>query len=277
MMSLNEAIRYMRANLQYAKIVCDNYLGADVLESAERFQGSAEFSEVQKLIGPHIRGGTILDLGAGTGIASRAFAKSGARLVYALEPDPSNEVGYGAMRRLATGLPINLIDAYGEQIPLLDGEVDVVYARQVLHHTTNLPLVLRECARVLRTEGMFLACREHVADDEQQLQAFLSTHPVHQLAGGENAYRLDEYTEAIRSSGLELVKIIGPLDSVINAFPAVRTTEELERLPQTVLREHFGWVGALASKVSGVNSLVWRQLKHRPMPGRAYSFLAVKP
>jgi SAM-dependent methyltransferase len=276
MLTTEEAILQLRRDPKWAGLIRDSYLEPNVFESAERFLSSAEFLEVQRLIGTCLLQGRVLDLGAGNGIASWAFAESGAKLVYALEPDPSNEIGSGAIRRLTAELPVRLIDAYGEEIPLPEEEVDLVYTRQVLHHTSDLQRVLQECARVLRCGGTFFACREHVVDNEQQLQAFLSSHPVHLLTGAENAYRLDEYLEAIRLAGLKLEKVLGPWDTVINAFPAVRTTEELERYPQIVLERRFGRIGTLASLAPGVNSLVWRGLK-RPSPGRLYSFLATKP
>lgn len=275
MMNTEEAIRQLRCDPQYTELIRDSYLEQDVFESAKRFRYSAEFAEVQNLLGNCISGGKVLDLGAGNGIATRAFAESGARLVYALEPDPSDEIGRGAIRCLSENLPVEPVDAFGENIPLADNEVDLVYARQVLHHTSDLTRVLRECARVLKPGGGFFACREHVVDGEEQLRAFLRDHPVHQLTGGEKAYRLDEYVEAIRASGLSLENTLGPWDTIINAFPTVRSTAELKRYPCTVLERRFGTVGALISQAPGVEALVWRRLK-RPTPGRLYSFLATK-
>lgn len=274
-MNAEEAIRQLRLDPQYTELIRDSYLGSDVVEASERFLTSAEFSEVRNLLDGRISEGTILDLGAGNGIASRAFAKCGAEMVYALEPDPSDDIGRGAIRHLTEDMPVELIDSYGEEIPLPDDTADIVYTRQVLHHTSDLPQVLRECTRVLKTGGVFLACREHVVDNDQQLQAFLASHPVHKLTGGENAYSLDEYLEAIRSAGLKINEEFGPWDSIINAFPAVNSLQELERFPQINLERRFGRSGALASRVPGVNSLVWTRLK-RPTPGRMYSFLAVK-
>lgn len=276
MITTEEAILQLRRDPQHAELIRDSYLVADTFEASERFLASAEFAEVGELLEGRIFDGKILDLGAGNGVASRAFAKCGAEIVYALEPDPSDEIGRGAIRCLTEGMPIELTDGYGEEIPLPDGEVDVVYTRQVLHHTSDLPQVLSECARVLRPGGVFLACREHVVDNEEQLQAFLDSHPVHQLAGGEHAYRLDEYMGAIREGGLELEEVFGPWDTMINAFPSVRSVGELRRFPRIALERRFGRVGAVASFVPGVDSLVWRRLK-RPTPGRLYSFLAVKP
>jgi SAM-dependent methyltransferase len=275
-MTLDEAVRYLRARPDYAGLVRDAYLGADVLDSAARFEASGEFSEVKRLLEGRIDGATVLDLGAGTGIASRAFAEQGARQVYALEPDPSDEVGQGAIHRLAREWPIEIIPSYGEEIPVDDGSVDVVYARQVLHHTRDLGAVLRECARVLRPGGVFLACREHVVDDQRQLEAFLRQHPVHQLAGGEGAYSIPEYLGAIQGAGLVRCSIIGPWDSVINAFPEVRSQQELREFPRRLLEKRLSWLGRAIHRLPGVERLVWRRLK-RSRPGRMYTFLAYKP
>jgi SAM-dependent methyltransferase len=270
-----EAVRRLRADPRYAAVVRDSYLEEDSREAAERFSRSAEFAEVCALVGGRLVGGTVLDLGAGTGIASYALARAGARLVYALEPD-AGEVGRAAIERLAGDLPIRLLDAYGERIPLADGEVDLIYARQVLHHTRDLRGVLAECARVLRRGGLMLVCREHVADDERQLAQFLADHPIHQLAGGEHAYPLDAYVSAIEAAGLRIEKTLGPWDSVINAFPVVRSSEELSRFPRRVLGERFGLAGRLAGFVPGVQTIAWKRIKRHPVPGRHYSFLAAK-
>lgn len=70
-------------------------------------------------------------------------------------------------------------------VPLVDSSIDIVYARQVLHHAAELERLMSEVARVLRPGGVLMACREHVVDSESQKQAFLNSHPVHRLAGGE--------------------------------------------------------------------------------------------
>lgn len=275
-MTTVEAVRVLRADPRYAGVVRDSYLEEDVRRAAERFRLSAEFAEVRDLLGARLRGATLLDLGAGTGIASYALARSGAALVYALEPDPG-ELGRAAIAQVADGLPIRMLDAFGEGIPLPDEAVDIVYARQVLHHTRDLRAALAECARVLRPGGVMLATREHVAENEAELEQFLAEHPVHQLAGGEHAYPLAKYSGAIESAGLRIERTIGPWDSIINAFPAVRTNDELAGFADTVLRQQAGAIGGLARFVPGVRALAWRRIKRYPAPGRSYSFLAVKP
>ena len=91
------AVRRLRDDPSSAALVRDSYLDADVQAAAERFRQSAEFAEVCRLLNNHLRDGKILDLGAGTGIASYALARAGAKVIYALEPDPCADVGRGAI------------------------------------------------------------------------------------------------------------------------------------------------------------------------------------
>jgi len=275
MLTLDEAVRHMRSRPEYHDVVRDAYLGPDVDDSYRRFVASAEWDEVKRQLGESIRGAVVVDLGAGTGIASRAFAEAGAHQVYALEPDPSDEVGYRVIRRLTSGLPVAIVSSYGERIPFADGSVDLVYARQVLHHTRDLDAAVAECARVLRPGGHFVACREHVVRNDDELQAFLAAHPVHQLAGGENAYTLAAYEGALRRAGLASLKTLAPWDSVINAFPAVRSRRELEELPKRRLGDRFGPLGALAARLPFVSDIMWARIR-RPSPGQLYSFFARK-
>lgn len=277
--SVDEAIRRLRADPSWADLVRDAYLGRDVADSARRFSASGEFQEVKAILADLLQGGAVLDIGAGTGIASAALLSAGARRVVALEPDPSDEVGRGAIARLDPEMRIEVVDGFGEAIPFPSEAFDVVYVRQLLHHAEDLQQLVSECARVLRTGGVLMACREHVVDNEAQLAAFLATHPVHRLAGGENAYSLPEYLAAISNAGLRLDRVFGPLDSVINAFPMARSREDLDAAPRRALQRRFGLAGALAGHVPGVQSLVAARMRRsaQSVPGRLYSFVASKP
>lgn len=273
--SVDEAIHILRADPASRDLVRDAYLGRDVVDSAKRFLGSGEFAAVRALLGDRLDGATVLDIGAGTGIASAAFLASGASRAIALEPDASDEVGRGAIKRLGSHPGLEIVDGWGERIDLPDGTADIVYCRQALHHARDLPLMLRECARVLRPGGILIACREHVVDDARQLEQFLAAHPIHRLAGGEHAFALEDYLAAIEAAGLTIQRQIGPWDSIINAFPMARSDEELADLPSTLLGQRLGGLGRIVASLP-VGAWLARRWLERPRPGRLYSFLASK-
>lgn len=275
-LTTEEAINQLRSEAKWAQLVHDTYLDADIEAAADRFALSGEFAAVMELVGSRLRGATVVDLGAGNGMAARAFAQNGADYVFAIEPDPSPEIGRGAIERICVDLPIETRHGFGEEIPLADASVDLVYARQVLHHTRDLNETLRECARILHPGGCFLACREHVVDNDKQLAQFLAEHPVHRLTGGEGAYSLDKYTGAITSAGLRLESVLDPWDSPINTAPAANTTEEIAEMPIKALKAKLGIIGLAMAKLPGAQAFVWHRLR-RPRPGRLYSFLAQKP
>ena len=259
-----------------ADVIRNAYLDLDVREAGERFLASAEFEAVEDLLPRALPGAVVVDVGAGTGIASYAFARRGVQRVYALEPDPSDEIGRGAIRVLSEGLPITVVDGIGEAIPLEDATADIVYARQVLHHADDLEALVADCARILRPAGTLLVCREHVVDDAEQLRKFLQAHPIHRYTGGEHAYPLARYLETFAAAGLVVERILGPWDSVINAFPAAGTKEELDHLGRTWLDARIGRLGRFLGSVPGVDAAI-RLWLNRPLPGRLYTFLAAKP
>lgn len=274
-MTPEEAVLALRRDPAYADLVRDAYLGPDVAANAQRFLVSGEWRAVRALLGARLDGAAVLDVGAGTGIASYAFARSGAREVVALEPDPSDVVGQGAIRRLPAGLPLTIADGVGEELPFPDERFDVVYLRQVLHHARDLDALVRECARVARRGGVVLATREHVVSDRAQLEAFLAAHPVHRLAGGEHAYPLRAYAAAFRAAGLDGLEVLGPFDSVVNSYPALADERALRTFPGRALAERFGLAGSVAARVPGASALVrWKVA--RGLPGRLYSFVGRK-
>jgi len=271
--SWEEAIEILRADPQHRELVHDAYLTADLLGNCRRFADSAEFIEVRKLIGSYRQNARdVLDIPAGNGIATYAFARAGFDVV-AVEPDPSASVGRGAIETSlsAENLKADIVDAFGESLPFDSQSFDVVYVRQGLHHAKNLKAMLREYARVLRARGLLLACREHVVDNyESSLRSFLASQVDHQLYGGENAFTLPDYRAAFEAAGLGIVQEFGPYDSPINLHP-----NTMDSLEEKICRSVAGRIlGSILPK-SLVSRLGMWHLRRSNRPGRLYSFVAL--
>lgn len=265
-MSWEQAVVAFRNNPENADAILACYYDDPIEKAAERYYTSPEFTELITSI-PE-RPGKLLDLGAGRGISSYAFAKSGWD-VTALEPDSSSIVGNQAIRTLAKNTKINLtiVEDWGERLPFEDESFDIVHGRAVLHHANDLAGFCREAARVLRPGGLLIALREHVITRGSDRQQFLDDHPLHSMYGGENAYRKQEYRSAIENAGLMIELELNPWASEINLHP--ETFSSFQTKIKSVLRlpSVFPVPQRLLATLGGWYS----------KPGRLYSFFAKKP
>jgi len=270
-----DAVRWLRQQPDSRVLVRDSYYDDPLSAAADRYHASGEWQEIRNLLGP-AAGRTALEIGAGRGIASYALAREGFT-VTALEPDPSELVGSGAIRSLAaeTGLPIAVVQVGSETLPFANASFDVVFARAVLHHVSDLATALAETARVLKPGGTLLAVREHVISRNEDLPAFLASHPLHSRYGGEHAYLLDEYTTAIEANGFVIERCLGPLESPINYWPHDEASlrreiaARFDRVPGLPLLAR----AALATPLVG-DLLMSLAARFDRRPGRLYSFLA---
>ena len=271
-----EAVQWLKSQDDRQELVKACYYDDPLLESAQRFVNSEEWQAVHDISKDWMHG-KVLDLGAGNGISSYAFAIAGCQ-VTALEPDPSEIVGAGAIAKLAkeANLDIEIIQNFGESLPFVDNSFDIVHGRQVLHHAKNLPKLCQEAARVLRPNGLFIATREHIISEYQDLEIFLQTHPLHQLYGGENAFLLKQYYEAIAQAGLILRDSYGQYQSVINYAPTTRSQHQqniANKLEKYLGSRLAKWICAQPNFIELINNIyTWRDRT----PGRLYSFVAIK-
>jgi SAM-dependent methyltransferase len=275
-LSWEQAVRWYRAQPNNEAEIRNNYFDLPVLGAAERYANSEEFAEVLRLLGRGKRK-RILDLGAGNGIASFALARNG-WLVTALEPDESVEVGAAAISSIRddTRLPIEVVRAGETVLPFEDDYFDAIHARQVLHHVPDLVLTARELTRVLRPGGLCLTTRDHVVDDEEQLNAFRATHPLHSLYGGEHAYPLDSYMNAFAKAGLVVLHQWGPVESILNFFPG--TEQERQKTIRQIANHSYFRFGRLLSWSSQFRvAQLQRHTQNDRTPGRIFSFLLKRP
>lgn len=104
-----------------------------------------------------LAGRRVLDLGAGTGVATEALIAVGA------EPVGLDLAVEMLAHRQASRPPGVAADA--QLLPFRDGAFDAVVAAFSLNHVPDLEAALAECARVLRGGGMLLASTFPSGDD----------------------------------------------------------------------------------------------------------------
>ncbi len=94
----------------------------------------------------------VLDVGAGTGIGTRALAGvlGPQAHILAIEPSPAMRREAAAGADAAPGIAFR--DGTAEALPSADGSVDLVFSAQALHWFDR-PAFYRECGRVLKPGG----------------------------------------------------------------------------------------------------------------------------
>jgi ubiquinone/menaquinone biosynthesis C-methylase UbiE len=272
-----QAVTWARETKEMQPLVKNCYYDDPIELSAQRFYQSDEWAAIQDVLNFSAKD-IVLEVGAGRGIMSWAFAKSGCQ-VFALEPDPSEIVGSGAIKQLCnqTGIDLNIVEKMGEQLPFEENTFDYVVCRAVLHHATDLRQMCQEIARVLKPGGKFLAVKEHVVETDEDLQIFLQRHPLHYLYGGEHAYSLAEYKGAIQSSGLKIAKSYAPFDHPISWAPLHSWEGLRKQMYQSLIQRLPHVVSKQLSRQDTLLKLYCRWLSFRcKTPGREYSFLAIK-
>jgi ubiquinone/menaquinone biosynthesis C-methylase UbiE len=108
-------------------------------------------------------GGSVLEVGAGTGINLEHYAEGIEELVL-VEPEPAM-VRKLEQRVRELGRRARIVEAEAEALPFPDGSFDAVVCTLVLCNVGNPQSALRELRRVLRPGGSFLFL-EHVRSDD---------------------------------------------------------------------------------------------------------------
>ena len=291
-MTWEEIIIQIRKQPEFSELVEKAYLDADLVLNINRFKSSDEYSETKKIISSHFASfpaKKILDIGSGNGISAVSFALDGYE-VTAVEPDKSETVGSGAIRWLKERhhlSNLSVLDSFGEELPFQDNWFDMVYIRQAMHHARDLKKFISEAARVLKKGGLFLTIRDHVVYNEKDKQWFLENHVLQKFYGGENAFTLKEYKSAMKSAGIEIKKVLKYFDSPINYFPEKKETvtaktKSRDEWMRASLRKKLPSFLSSRKLIAGlysryINYKLGEAVNENEIPGRMYSFIAVKP
>jgi ubiquinone/menaquinone biosynthesis C-methylase UbiE len=131
---------------------------------ATRSVDSSWINAIAGLVQP--QGKTVLDIGCGGGIYSRAWVQLGAKQVIGIDFSESMlQAAFELTRETGT---VWFVAGDAAQVPLVGGKADIVFERALIHHISDqdLPVVLKEVFRLLKPGGVYLI-QDRTLDDVQ--------------------------------------------------------------------------------------------------------------
>ncbi|WP_045877377.1 class I SAM-dependent methyltransferase [Pseudofrankia sp. DC12] len=166
----------------------------DAYDAARPTYPDTLFDDLERLAGRPIAGTDVVEVGAGTGIATRGLLDRGARVV----PFDIGASMLGRLRERTPGIPAALGD--GEALPLRAGVADLVCYAQAWHWM-RVPAAAAEAARVLRPGGALAVWWNDVdAEDERWWQRQQDRLEA-MSPGYTRGYRTRPYADELRWTG----------------------------------------------------------------------------
>jgi len=163
------------------------FIGETIFEPRVRWEVSR--------IAPFLpKGGSILDLGSGTGLFTKAFR----RLGYRIKPvDIKNRSYYD-------GAPSKIYN--GRNLPYKNNQFDAAILFAVLHHTLDPKAVLSEAARVSRK---LVVCEDIVTNKLQRLYTYAIDSILNkEFIGHPHSNKSEkEWKKLFNNLGLKIVKV----------------------------------------------------------------------
>jgi SAM-dependent methyltransferase len=139
------------------------------------------------------------------------------------------------------GVYFDPILADGERLPLLPESFDLVFCAATLHHTSDLPLFMKNIQRVLKPEGMLCAIGEPCIAVDQKAERILARDAGSELKHGINEQRPNflEYWDALKGAGFGETNFIWPPGYRLSMSELANCAKDLGAM-QPAWSEH-GW------------------------------------
>lgn len=177
---------------------------------------AGQIAEINALAGLLPDGGTLLDIGTGTGVVPMTFHRLGRRVV-SVDLGGSDRLRDALQRIRDLGVEGYWAEVGEEPIPLPDASVDVAFAGDVVEHLPHSPRpFMRELSRVLRPGGWCLLTTPNAVRLSVRLKVLLGHSnwmPLAEIYDGDRnyghhkEYEATELASLFRLSGFADVRI----------------------------------------------------------------------
>jgi SAM-dependent methyltransferase len=177
---------------------------------------AGQIAEINALARLLPEGGTLLDIGTGTGVVPMTFHRLGRRVV-SVDLGGSDRLRDALQRIKDLGVEGHWAEVGEEPIPLPDASVDVAFAGDVVEHLPNSPRpFMRELARVLRPGGWCVLTTPNAVRLSVRLKVLLGHSnwmPLSEIYDGERnyghhkEYEAAEFAALFRLSGFADIRI----------------------------------------------------------------------
>jgi ubiquinone/menaquinone biosynthesis C-methylase UbiE len=173
--------------------------------------------DIRERIVPLARG-TVLEIGAGSGVNFVYYDPARVQKVYALEPNPGM-LRLAEQQRRRTTLEVAFLDLPGERIPLADGTVDTVVSTFTLCTIPGVVEAIRGIARVLKPDGMLIFFELGLAPDPQVRHWQVRLEPIYRRLF-QGLYLTRDLPALITQGGFQIEQLEA---TYIAAFPKSST------------------------------------------------------
>jgi SAM-dependent methyltransferase len=169
------------------------------------------FADLERLTGP-LAGAAVVDVGAGTGIATRQLVARGADVI-------AVELGEAMARRLAARTPgvFAVVRGDGEALPIASGVADLVCYAQAWHWM-DVPVAAAEAARVLAPGGSLAVWWNEVDAPEARWWRSQQARLEAMSPGYDRGYRARPWADELRWTGrfADVVTLTGRWERVVD-------------------------------------------------------------
>jgi SAM-dependent methyltransferase len=203
-----------------------------------------------------VRGGRVLDVGAGTGALTGELLRRGAEVV-AAEPSPPFSA---ALRERFPAIEVH--EAPAEQLPFDDGFFDVALAQLVVAFMADAPAGVREMARVARSVAV---CMWGV----MEMEMFAA---IERTASAIGVNRESEHGARRYRTPEELHELLAPLGTVETAELDVTATYDAFDEFWSALSRQVGPAGAWLAALTDEQRATARDELHRQVGSPAGPF-----